>query len=235
MNWRVLVAVMAISIMLSACATIIRGTEQQVSVNTNPIGAKVDFSNGQSCLTPCSITTRRDQALQLNLSKDGCATQTATMIPTLAGGGVILGGIIDYGTGAVYDLQPNPLTITMACQTASQAGNFSPAMTPAVAMPRTPIPPNLGIIGGTVVRGQTGPGTYLADPYGAWVDNVMPRSPAAQAGIRQGDIIRSYNGHRVSGIEELGAYVTETIPGSAVTLGVFRNRQMIEVLVDLPF
>src|SRR4029453_17218559 len=90
MNWRALVAVAAISILLSACATIIRGTEQQVSVNTNPIGAKVDFSNGQSCLTPCSIKTRRDQALQLNLAKDGCATQTATMIPTLAGGGVIL-------------------------------------------------------------------------------------------------------------------------------------------------
>lgn len=38
------------------------------------------------------------------------------MIPTLAGGGVILGGIIDYGTGAIYDLQPNPLTITLACE-----------------------------------------------------------------------------------------------------------------------
>lgn len=42
------------------------------------------------------------------------------MIPTLAGGGVILGGIIDYGTGAVYDLQPNPLTITLACTNISQ-------------------------------------------------------------------------------------------------------------------
>lgn len=29
------------------------------------------------------------------------------MIPTLAGAGVIFGGFIDYGTGAVYDLQPN--------------------------------------------------------------------------------------------------------------------------------
>lgn len=40
--------------LLSGCATIIRGTEQQVNVNTNPIAAKIEFSNGQSCLSPCS-------------------------------------------------------------------------------------------------------------------------------------------------------------------------------------
>jgi hypothetical protein len=38
------------------------------------------------------------------------------MIPTLGGAGVVLGGFIDYGTGAVYDLQPNPLTVTLDCR-----------------------------------------------------------------------------------------------------------------------
>jgi S1-C subfamily serine protease len=93
--------------------------------------------------------------------------------------------------------------------------------------------PSLGIVGGTVTRNATGPSTYLPDPYGAWVDGVAPRSPAAEAGIRQGDIIRSFNGHRVSTFEELDAYAVETIPGSRVTLGVFRNREMIEVELDL--
>lgn len=113
-------------ISLTSCATIIRGTEQQVHVNTNPITAKIEFSNGQSCLSPCSIKTKRDQSLIITISKEGCSTQTATMIPTLAGGGVILGGIIDYGTGAVYDLQPNPLTITLACE--KVAATDKPAM-----------------------------------------------------------------------------------------------------------
>lgn len=132
-------AVLAISMVLSACATIIRGTEQQVSVNTNPVGARIDFSNGQSCLSPCSITTRRDTSLQLNISMDGCATQTATMIPTLAGGGVILGGLIDYGTGAVYDLQPNPLTITLACQNAFQPTGAALEATPPQGAPRSTV------------------------------------------------------------------------------------------------
>jgi hypothetical protein len=94
----------------------IRGTEQMISVNTNPPGAKLAFSNGQSCKSPCQIKVKRDQSLQINISRKGCATQTATMIPTLGGAGVVLGGFIDYGTGAVYDLQPNPLTVTLDCR-----------------------------------------------------------------------------------------------------------------------
>ena len=101
------------SLLLAGCATMIRGTEEQISVNTNPPGAKLEFSNGQSCETPCSIKAKRNQSLQITISKDDCGTQTATMIPTLGGSGVILGGLVDYGTGAVYDLQPNPLTVTL--------------------------------------------------------------------------------------------------------------------------
>lgn len=103
------------ALVLAACATMIRGTTEQVSVNTNPVGATVQFSNGQSCDSPCTIETKRNKPLQISISKPGCATQTATMIPQLSGGGVILGGLIDYGTGAVYDLEPNPMTVTLVC------------------------------------------------------------------------------------------------------------------------
>lgn len=98
----------------------------EVSVNTNPPGADLQFSNGQSCKSPCSLKVSRSQSLQINIAKEGCQTQTATMIPTLAGGGVILGGLIDYGTGAVYDLQPNPLTVTMACQKTDKLTSLMP-------------------------------------------------------------------------------------------------------------
>ena len=101
--------------LVAGCATIIRGTEQEVSINTNPVGATVQFSNGQTCTSPCTIKSARSQSLMITVSKPGCNTQTATMMPTLAGGGVLLGGLIDYGTGAVYDLQPNPLNLTLQC------------------------------------------------------------------------------------------------------------------------
>ena len=53
------------------------------------------------------------------------------MMPTLAGAGVMLGGFIDYGTGAVYDLQPNPLTISLVCDKpiATKPSMFTPSTT----------------------------------------------------------------------------------------------------------
>jgi hypothetical protein len=47
---------------------------------------------------------------------EGCNTFTGAMIPCLAGASVMPDGLIDYGTGAVYDLQPDPLYTKMACE-----------------------------------------------------------------------------------------------------------------------
>lgn len=101
---------------LSGCATMIRGTTQQVSINSDPVGAKVTLSNGQSCSTPCVIEVERKNSLQITMEKDGCRRHTTAMIPTLAGAGAVWGGLIDYGTGAVYDLQPNPLHVSLICE-----------------------------------------------------------------------------------------------------------------------
>jgi hypothetical protein len=130
MRVKVAALLLPTALSLTGCATIIRGTEQEVAVNTNPIGATVQFSNGQSCTSPCRIKSKRDQSLLITITKESCATQTTTMMPTLAGGGVIWGGLIDYGTGAVYDLQPNPVTVTLACQAPMQA--TAPVMAPVV-------------------------------------------------------------------------------------------------------
>jgi len=114
------VAPMAV-LALTGCATMLRGTEQQVSINTIPVGAKVQLSNGVSCTSPCTVTVPRNQSLMMTITREGCTPQTASMVPTLAGAGVILGGLIDYATGAVYDLQPNPLTVTLICRDAIAA------------------------------------------------------------------------------------------------------------------
>ena len=116
------VQIAIVTLAIAGCATIVRGTTQQISINSQPIGAKVVVSNGQSCFTPCNLEVERKLSLQLNFSKEGCQTYTTAMVPTLAGAGAILGGIIDYGTGAVYDLQPNPLMVTLNCQGASFVG-----------------------------------------------------------------------------------------------------------------
>ena len=111
---RVSFAVMSL-ILLAGCATIIRGTEQDVLVDTTPIGAQVAFSNGKTCTSPCSVAARRNQELQVDISMDGCSPQTAFVRPRLSAGGGLLGGLPDLATGAVYDLVPSELSFMLIC------------------------------------------------------------------------------------------------------------------------
>lgn len=99
----------------SGCATMIRGTEEALSVTSTPEGVTAKLSDGQSCKTPCQFTLKRNQTVLITYTKEGCATETLTVFPTLAGAGVILGGLIDCGTGAVYSLVPNPAHVMMKC------------------------------------------------------------------------------------------------------------------------
>ena len=102
-------------LLLAGCATIVRGTEQDVTVDTVPSGAKVAFSNGQSCTSPCSITAKRNKAINVSVSMTGCQPQTAFVRPRITAGGGLLGGLPDLATGAVYDLEPSQLSFTLTC------------------------------------------------------------------------------------------------------------------------
>lgn len=57
---------------LAGCATMIRGTEQQVSINTIPVGAQVQLSNGMSCVSPCTLAVPRNQSLTMTITREGC-------------------------------------------------------------------------------------------------------------------------------------------------------------------
>lgn len=99
--------------LISGCATMIRGTEDTLQVSSDPSGANVELSGGQSGTTPCSFVLKRNQSCIVKISKEGYHTEAVTVYPTLAGSGVILGGLIDYGTGAVYNLTPNPVNVLL--------------------------------------------------------------------------------------------------------------------------
>jgi hypothetical protein len=102
-------------VLLAGCATIVRGTEQDVTVDTVPSGARVEFSNGQSCMSPCSISAKRSKALDVIVSMKGCAPQTAFVRPRMTAAGGVLGGLPDLATGAVYDLEPSQLSFMLTC------------------------------------------------------------------------------------------------------------------------
>jgi hypothetical protein len=56
---------------LSSCAYLIHGKKETIQVTSDPPGAAVTVSDGQTGVTPFSVTVRREQSLIFHFSKEG--------------------------------------------------------------------------------------------------------------------------------------------------------------------
>ena len=77
----------------------------------------------------------------------------------------------------------------------------------------------------------------LADQDGALVGDVQPGSPAANGGIKSGDVILAVNGREITGAENFEVTVSQLEPGSQAALKIIRNgavRTNLVTLVELP-
>lgn len=63
----------------------------------------------------------------------------------------------------------------------------------------------------------------LKNVGGALVSNVEPDSPAARAGLKQGDVITGIAGHSISDANSLRNQIADSRPGSTVSLNVLRD------------
>jgi serine protease Do len=69
------------------------------------------------------------------------------------------------------------------------------------------------------------------DLKGALVSGVVKNSPAAKAGIRQGDVILQFNGKAVEDTGHLRNMVSQTAPGTTVKVKLLRKKSEVEVEV----
>lgn len=119
-------ALLAAFALVSACATITRGTTEAFVIETEPGGATAKTSLGTMCEpTPCVIPkVSREAEFTVTIEKEGYKTATYNITHETAGGGgaamagnVILGGVIgaaiDGNNGATQQLVPNPLKVTL--------------------------------------------------------------------------------------------------------------------------
>lgn len=97
---------------------------------------------------------------------------------------------------------------------------------------------------GTVIRGWLGLVVQavsrrqarelsLDKAEGAWVTEVLPGSPAEQAGLRAGDVILRFNGQALPSSRELPPLVGSVDPGDMVTLDLVRDRRRVEIRVEV--
>ncbi|MBS0654226.1 MAG: translation initiation factor 2 [Verrucomicrobia bacterium] len=107
------------SVLLQACATVIHGTKEDVSVTTYPPDATV--SDGTMTLqTPAKFNLKRNQDYILTISKPGYGTETVKIKHVISGavaGNLILGGLIGWGIdvadGAQWRLEPDTIVVTL--------------------------------------------------------------------------------------------------------------------------
>jgi serine protease Do len=97
---------------------------------------------------------------------------------------------------------------------------------------------------GKVVRGWIGVALQPLSPElaqslgldatnGAVVGSTIAGSPAAQAGLLQGDVILSYNKTPIEDYRHVQRLVAETTVGKTVTLEVLRKKQKVQVSVTI--
>ena len=143
-------AIIAAGVALSGCATITRGTTDQLQVISDPSGADVRSSMGPTCVTPCTLQVSRKDEFTITVSKPGYVEESVEVKTQVAGSGaagfagnVLIGGVIGMGadayTGATLEHVPNPVNVTLkeAPKPAPAARNAPKPRKPKAEAPET--------------------------------------------------------------------------------------------------
>ena len=69
----------------------------------------------------------------------------------------------------------------------------------------------------------------LQHDWGALIAVVQPKSPAAKAGLKQGDVILSFNGSPVKRLRDLPRLVADTAPHSNASMTVWRDGKKLDL------
>ena len=93
---------------------------------------------------------------------------------------------------------------------------------------------------GRIIRGYLGiqtralqPGEDGADTEGVTVAEVMAGSPAAQAGVQPGDVVRKFDGHEVKNFSALRTLVAQTQLNKQVELEIVRDGKPLKVKAQI--
>jgi len=138
-----LVLAAAIALPCVGCASVTRGTTENISISSTPAGATAEISGldvPTACVTPCVVQAKRSADITVTVNKEGYEPQIIPLtkeVPATGAAGfagnVLLGGVVGMGvdavTGAALDHKPNPVIVTLQ--------PLSPAQ-PRPAKPRPP-------------------------------------------------------------------------------------------------
>lgn len=134
----------AIAVPCCGCASVTRGTTENISISSTPAGATAEITGldvPTACVTPCVVQAKRNADITVTIAKEGYEPQVIPLTKEIPGtgaagfaGNVLVGGLVGMGvdavTGAAMDHKPNPVTVTLQ--------PIAPAPPPRAARPRPP-------------------------------------------------------------------------------------------------
>jgi serine protease Do len=158
---------------------------------------------------------------------------------------VILGTIVLNAALALGQTTPEPPSAPQMPE-APQAAPATPAApntAPSAKPPRAPRAPRvprvpeartsyLGVEPRDVTPERTG-ALKLKNDNGVEIVMVDADGPAGKAGLKEHDVILSYNGKPVQDVDQLRSLIRATSPGNKVSLGISRDGQPMNVTAEL--
>ena len=139
-----LVGIAALSVVLGGCASVTRGTTENISISSTPSGVEAAVTGLEvptTCTTPCAVVAKRSADITIIFEKEGYQSQTVQLTKEVSGtgaagfaGNLLAGGLIGMGvdaaTGAATDHKPNPVIVTMQPTAPARSGESRPARRP---------------------------------------------------------------------------------------------------------
>lgn len=125
------VLLLAVSVLLGGCATLIHGSSESIRVESEPSGARVEVDGRPVGETPTTVELSRRQDHMVRLYHEGHVPHKVTLrqgrslwafvnVLNL----IVPGMLVDLSTGAYYSLDPAPISPTL--KEASTAGANPP-------------------------------------------------------------------------------------------------------------
>jgi serine protease Do len=144
--------------------------------------------------------------------------------------------------GALIDLHGNLIGINTAIETGGGEGNLGVGFAIPINMARGVM--DQIVAHGKVVRGYLGVYIQNVTPdiakafnlnhnTGALIGDVQPDTPGARAGLKKGDVVVGLNGTPVKDADDLRLRISETAPGTNVSLQLMRDGRAQDVKVTL--
>jgi hypothetical protein len=97
--------------LMTGCATVFKGTDQVLTITSDPDGATVRIDGKPVGVTPLSTKVKKNSADSIMIEKDGFRTETMPLDKKFDGVTLLSIfwdlGTTDFVTGAAYEYQPS--------------------------------------------------------------------------------------------------------------------------------